>query len=181
VDIDVVWSVIGIKQMHNMKQLETNQVYFQRSIEEILKRYKAQPAAGGYIDLILTRFNAVKAIQALAELPVAVVDLSWWCHVTPENKGKYGCPHGYGGPINRFGIGRFSECDHYPIFSVENHGVNIEKEMIDETRFALKCSELTCDYLENQLPKEDFFSECLWFGLWLCVPDDWERLSYLTV
>lgn len=164
--------------MHYMKQLGANQEYFQRSIKEILKRCKAQPVAGGYIDLILPRFNAVKAIQALAKLPVAVVNLSWWCHVTPENKDKYGCPHGYGGPINRFGIGRFCECDHYPIFSVENHGVNIKEAMIDATRFASKCSELMCDYLENQLTKEEFFSECLSPGLWLCVPDDWKRMSY---
>ena len=165
--------------MHYMKQLETNREHFQRSIENFLEQFKAQPAAGGYIDLILSRSNAVKVIQALAELPVAVVDLSWWCHVTPENKEKYGCPHGYGGPVDRLGIGRFSECDHYPFFSVEENGVNVEEEMSDAIRFAAKCSELMCDYLENQLPKEEFFSECLWSGLWLCVPDDWKRLSYL--
>jgi hypothetical protein len=176
----VLDNVIWVMKMHYMRQLEANREYFQRPIEEILEQFKAQPAAGGYIDLLIPRSNAVKAIKALAELPVAVVDLSWWCFVTPENIEKNGCPHGYGGPKNRFGVGRFSECDHYPFFSVKEHGVNIEEKMIDATEFALVCSELTCGYLENQLSKEEFFSECLWPGLWLCVPDDWERLRYFS-
>jgi hypothetical protein len=161
-----------------MQQLLTNQDRFQDSIEQLLSRYRVLPVGDGYIDLILPRGQSIMLIRELAQLSVAVESLSLWCLCTPASEAKLGCPHGMGGPINRFGDGWFSECVHYPSFEVELHGVERDNASLEPQSLAIQCSKIICDFIENQLPKEEYFSECLHPGLWLLVPNDWQRRAY---
>jgi len=47
-----------------------------------------KPVGNGYIDLIVTRGRAVQLIDELAQLPIIVSDLSWWCLCTVESQAK---------------------------------------------------------------------------------------------
>jgi hypothetical protein len=118
--------------MHNhavptpyMQQFLANDQACQNAIEHLLEVYRVQPVGNGYIDLILSCDRAILLIEELAKLPVAVTNLTWWCSCTTESKVQFGCPHGMGGPLNRFGEGWFSECVHFPFFEVENYGINL--------------------------------------------------------
>lgn len=102
--------------MEYKKNLKINQDQIQKQINEIFEQYNGQIVGNGYIDIIMSRPNAILAINALGDLTVAVVKLTWWCHWTRENEKKYGCPHGLGGPMDENGIGYFSECVGYPDF-----------------------------------------------------------------
>ncbi len=132
----------------------------------------------GYIDLILPRLRAVALIRELAQLPIAVQRVTWWCHCTTESKAALGCPHGMGGPVNRFGEGWFSECVSYPDFAVEEDGVSLEDASTGARLLAEECSGVVCDYFERDLLLETFYTECLHPGLWLHVPESWRRRWY---
>jgi hypothetical protein len=147
----------------------------QLAIDGLLRKYKVVPAGNGYLDLILNPREALALVDELARLPVAVRGMSWWCLCTPESKLKLGCPHGYGGPVNTFDAGWFSECGHYPDFLVDEHGLQLDEFFADPNVFVNQAQKLISGYIQDTLPIEPFFSPCLHPGLWLYVPDDWER------
>lgn len=163
-----------------LQHLQAEHERYQTAIEGLLERYEVQPVGNGYIDLIVARSRASRLIEELAQLPVIVTALSWWCLVTAESQAKWGCTHGCGGPLNKFGEGRFSECNHYPDFEIVNHGIALDDKSIATEHIAQKCSKILSDYIEHRLLQESFFSECLQPGLWLYVPDDWRRQRYLV-
>src|SRR4026207_185373 len=99
-----------------IQNLQNNPDRFQSAIETLLEKYQVQPVGNGYIDLILKKENSLNLIRELTNLPVAVCSLSWWCHFTLETESQLGCPHGYGGPQDKYGEGMFSECNQYPDF-----------------------------------------------------------------
>ena len=63
-----------------------------------------------YSDIIIPRDRFVEFINSLTNIGIAINSVGWWCNATDENKTKYGCPHGYGGPMTKFGW--FSEMCH---------------------------------------------------------------------
>jgi len=147
----------------------------QHTIEALLARYRVQPVGTGYIDLILPCTPAVALIQDLAALPVAIERITWWCHWTNESKQLLGCPHGYGGPKGRYTDGWFTECYHYPDF------LPILLDAMwtaPPEQIAHACSRQAQMYLTTHLTTEPFYTACLHAGLWLAVPDQWNRLSY---
>jgi hypothetical protein len=161
-----------------LENLRENADRFQLEIEGLLEKYEIQPVGTGYIDLILERGKTAHLVQELARLPVAVHYIAWWCHCTPESKLSLGCPHGAGGPPNRLGLGWYSECIGYPDFDVTEHGIQEEDVAIEPQALADQCRELICKYFANVLPNESFYSPCLHPGLWLHVPEGWERKHY---
>ncbi len=163
-----------------MQQLLENDMQHQTAIEQLLLKYKVQPVGVGYIDLILPKGDALALIKELAQLPVAVESLSWWCLCTQQSKATLGCPHGMGGPPNLFGEGWFSECVQYPIISVSDQGVDLDSISVEPGQLANECGQVLCNYIENVLPVEGFYSECLHPGLWLYVPQTWKRRNYFV-
>jgi hypothetical protein len=163
-----------------MNQLLADPAQYQAAIEALLEEYKVQPVGNGYIDLIIARSRVGELARELARLPVVVNTLSWWCHCTVESTKRLGCPHGYGGPENRFGEGWFSECIHYPWFDVTEHGIELHEISVEPDVLAEACSRIVCDYIDHRLVSERFYSECLHPGLWLHVPDYWVRQRYFS-
>jgi hypothetical protein len=163
-----------------LQSLQDNSEHFQSAIEGLLEKYQVQPVGNGFIDLIIEKEKSLNLIDELSGLSVAVGSLSWWCHSTDETKSKYGCPHGMGGSLNRYGEGIFSECVQHPIFEVpELTSQNNEKSITPQT-FSKKCNEVVVKYIVKVLPTESFYSPCLYPGLWLLVPENWRRKYYWT-
>lgn len=161
-----------------MQALQSAGESLQAAIERLMEKYQAQPVGNGYIDLIINGSDAPKLITELATLPVAVVHLTWWCLCTPDSKLQLGCPHGMGGPTNRSGPGWFSECVHYPDFIVDEHGVLLDDLTPSPAALTQQCAQLVINYLQHTLPNEPFYSPCLYPGLWLHVPEHWQRKYY---
>ena len=147
----------------------------QHAIEALLAQYRVQPVGTGYIDLILPCPPAVALIQAVADLGVAIERMTWWCHATEESRTVLGCPHGGGGPRAHASTGIFSECYGYPDFlpTTPDSGWSMVPEQV-----AAVCSLQAETYLTTRLAHEPFYSSCLHVGLWLAVPEQWNRLSY---
>ena len=160
------------------QNLQSNSEQLQVAIEGLLEKYQVQPVGTGFIDLILEKGISLNLIGELTELSVAVENLSWWCNVTPENKLKYGCPHGYGGPIKKHGKGFFSECAQYPDFEILRLPDPVNEYEMSPKAFADKCNLLATDYIKNIFPTESFYSPCLYVGIWIYVPSDWKRKYY---
>ncbi len=160
-----------------MQNLNENADTIQFAIETLLEKYSVT-ASNDYIDLIVPRSNSVGLISELAENLVAVEMITWWCLCSPESKDKLGCPHGGGGPGNRYGEGYFSECYQYPYFEVKNYGIELNNLSIEPSDLSSKCARITTSYIKDTFPSEPFFSECLHPGLWLHVPQNWERRFY---
>jgi hypothetical protein len=161
-----------------LQTLQNDPERFQFAIETLLEKHQAQPVGNGYIDLILKKENSLNLISELTNLSVAVYSLTWWCHFTLETASLLGCPHGYGGPQDKYGEGMFSECVHYPAFDVFELPEPIHENSMTPELFVEKCNALAINYIQNILPTERFYSPCLYPGLWLRVPDDWKRKYY---
>jgi hypothetical protein len=161
-----------------MSYLKANQPHLQMAIESLVQKYMVQPAANGYIDLIVLRKNAPLLLDELEQLPVAVEAASWWC--LADNLLSPNCPHGMGGPFNQFGCGWFSECVQYKDFDVSGFGISLYADLSTKPHeLARVCNRTLKSYLETTLPTEPFYSPCLQPGLWLHLPDEWNRLSYI--
>jgi hypothetical protein len=161
-----------------MQNLHDNHEQFQVVIDDLLQKYKVQPAGDGYIDLILDCKSSLQLIDELAKQAIAIETLTWWCNCTPESELKFGCPHGMGGPTNKFGDGWFSECDHYPDFVVAEQQSSLDEASMEPDIFADECAKLVINYIEKKLPDERFYSPCLHPGLWIYIPDYWQRKYY---
>jgi hypothetical protein len=159
-----------------MRQLLANWNQYQDAIECLLEQFNVQPVGNGYIDLILPRKHAPKLIGELSRLPVVVEGLAWWCHCTPDSMARLGCPHGMGGPVNEFGEGWFSEYCAY--LDVTEQGIDLGDRFMDPRSLANECGRVVCDYIENRLPLENFYSECIHPALWLQVPNNSKREKY---
>lgn len=147
----------------------------QPQINHLLEKYQAQPVGNGYIDVIIDRANVFAFLDELTTLGIAVDAVTWWCHYTPLSKETLGCPHGMGGPINKFGEGRFSECEHYPVFDVQAQGVNFKSTGVNAHVLSQQANQLVHNYLTTEWQHEPFYSDCLRPGLWLHLPLDWVR------
>lgn len=139
------------------------------SLEKLFASYEVQPVGNGFVDLIVSRSNALGLLDELAKLSIRAESVSWWCLCTPENQTRLGCPHGMGGPRNRFGSGWFSECVHYPIFDVSQHGEALMDNSECAVNSAVAHNHIVRNYLENDLPQEAFFSDCLYPSLSLQI------------
>jgi hypothetical protein len=153
--------------------------FYQSAIETLLEKYKVLPVGAGYIDLILDREDAVDLVDELASIPIALRQISWWCHCTGTSSGS-GCPHGGGGPKIGSGPAYFSECYQHPHFNLQERGVDFESPFMAPRMLAGKAREAAANYLLLELPKQEFFSPCLTPGLWLEVPEAWKRKQYLV-
>ncbi len=161
-----------------MSHLKANQPQMQMAIESLMQKYMTQPVGDGYIDVIVLRQDAPRLLDELEQLPVAVVGASWWC--LADNLLAAGCPHGYGGPLNRFGRGWFSECVQYKNFDVSEFGISLQADLSTRPHeLAKMCNRALKSYLETTFLTEPFYSPCLQPGLWLHVPDEWRRLNYM--
>ena len=162
-----------------LQNIANQEESLQREIEALLCKYNVTPVGNGFIDLIVSPANALKLIDDLAVLNIATTAVTLWCHALPEHT-ALGCPHGAGGPKNRFGPGWFSECYHYPMFDVEEHGVRKDDERLNPEEFAALCRTLIREYIQDSLPAAEFYTPCLQPALWLHVPKHWQRQTYFT-
>ena len=133
-----------------------------------------------YSDIIIPRDRFVEFINSLTNIGIAINSVGWWCNATDENKTKYGCPHGYGGPMTKFGW--FSEMCHDfdEIFEIEKelfHSLTNDLQpetikRINEKVIILILNKQTITYGDGTfLTFEN--NPCLTPGLNLYVPKDW--------
>lgn len=160
-----------------LQMLEKERAIIQPALDALLKKYQVDSVGKGYIDIIVSPSKSFLLIEELTKLSICIESVSWWCHYIPKKPITLDCPHGGGGPGNKFGPGWFSECYHYPCFEVEKQGFRFNKTSISMDIMIGECNRIVRHYLETEWIKEKFYSSCLYPGLWLQVPDSWKKQS----
>lgn len=82
----------------------------QKQLDELIAKYAVYSSGTAYGDIIVPRDSVVDFINGLTNIGITINSVNWWCNSTDENKNRYACPHGYGGPMTR--LGWFSEMCH---------------------------------------------------------------------
>ena len=129
--------------------------------------------------LLFQEKNISIFIEGLTILEIAIEAVSWWCNATDNNKKENGCPHGYGGPITKYGwftemCHDFDEIEKEVLAGLDNNcnhklikDINDKVKQIIENKQTVKNAEgLSLKYNSNS---------CLTPALWLYVADDWVR------
>ncbi len=172
--------------MNYIDSLRSESESIQNKIELILEKYKIQPIGNGYIDLITSNSDIEDFISELSGIKIIINGVTWWCHCTEKSKKESGCPHGMGGPRNRYGDGWFSEMQ-VRMFEIPDEELIIETIDILDNKVKV-INEKVIRYIKHdfsRLIKYDFskekaYLECLVPALWLYVPDEWKRLWYFN-
>jgi hypothetical protein len=139
-------------------------------VDNLLDRFETYVVGDGYIDIIVLRQHLESFIIELTAIDVAICNVSWWCNATDNNKKKFGCPHGMGGPETKHGW--FSEI----VQEEDDLQIDHKRESIAEiNQRALKIikSKTMDKPYDPALTFETTL--CLTPGLWLQVPDNWKR------
>jgi len=158
--------------------LEQNKNKIITKLELLFTKYKVQPVGNGYIDCIIMKNNLERFIEEVSNLGILISDISWWCYVNPNHSGH---PHGMGGPKSIHYDGWFSELQN-ELFSLDEKQlyrllISFDKQLIyiinlktlDRIKDLLQ---IPFKYAPNKYISEN---KCVQPGLWLLVPDDWNR------
>jgi hypothetical protein len=147
-------------------------------IEGLMREFGTVPVGDGFIDVI-TRIDRAEAfIRCLSNLGIAVTMITLWCDCSKENRIRYGCPHGYGGP--KYEDGYYSEMCHSEPFDVANLGIDITQDGGDVSKLVHLCKQAALDFILGGLQRRYDYLPCLQPGFWLAVPDNWRRETYLV-
>jgi hypothetical protein len=128
----------------------------QLMLNSLIVKYKVQIVGRGYAECIVKIENASAFINELSMININVKSVTWWCHCDSQNKEKYGCPHGGGGPMSEYYDGYFSEMYH----------------MSDKV---VTCNKEAINYILNEVINQKFYSPCIDPAFCLDVPDEWKN------
>lgn len=149
----------------------------QIQLEKLIELYDIYVVGNGYVDLIIMKDKYSDFIDDLSEIGLMIEGISWWCNATDDNKSKYGCPHGYGGPMTKYGW--FSEMSHdyddleNEILVVDIFSQDSVREINEKAKNIIK-SKRTITYADGSfLTFKD--NPCLTPGLCIYVPENWTR------
>ncbi len=163
-----------------MKYLLTLDTKIQKQLDLLIEKFEAYPVGTGYIDIIVLGDKYIEFINELTDLGLAVNSISWWCNASKENKKKYGCPHGYGGPKTQFGwfseildeFDNVEEAEQQNFIKLnKNFSSDIIKKINNKAKSIIKNKKTKPKADENYLVFQK--SPCLTPGIWIQVPDDW--------
>ncbi|MGO4528558.1 hypothetical protein AB4Z30_05705 [Paenibacillus sp. 2TAF8] len=162
-----------------MEFMRSNYELIQNNIEDLLEKYRSQPVGSGYIDII-TNFDLIEnLILELSDIGIAVNGVTWWCLCSEDNMKQYSCPHGMGGPKSDYYGGWYSEMgvDYESFYISQNTYDQLENGQITSEEIKL-LNENVKTYI-FEFTKDELFSKCFAPAIWLHVPSEWKRLSYM--
>ncbi len=160
-----------IKITPYFQQLLVRGSEIQGEIPYILEKFEVFPVRNGLMDLVVEWNHFLGLINAFSQIKVAVYSFSLWCKNTPENKIRYRCPHGRGGPVCKNGF--LSEMYFVPKFILKTYNVDISDPAIEADELISRANNTILKYFETEFKKELFYSPCLLPGLWLLLPRGW--------
>lgn len=143
----------------------------QAKLDAAVKAYQLEPVGSGYVDIITPPDTAGAFLEEMAQLGIAAHVVTMWCSASDDNKERFGCPHGMGGPVQR-GVWFSEMCEMNP-FDVGDHGISVKDSSLDPWQLASVCKSKVLGYIHEGMRDRPEWSPCLWPGIWLAVPDDW--------
>lgn len=161
--------------------LDVNKKEVVEKLEIIFVKNKVEPVGKGYIDCIVMKDNLEQFIKEVSDLGVLISSASWWCYVNPNEYSNAGCPHGMGGPNSIYYDGWFSELQN-DFYEADDELINNVLRHYDQ-KLIYTLNLVALDGIRRMLEKpfkytqKDYIrgNRCVNPGLWLLVPDDWER------
>jgi hypothetical protein len=154
----------------------------QQLLDELIAKHAVYSSDTAYGDIIVPRDKFVEFINGLTNIGIVINSIDWWCHATDENKNKYGCPHGYGGPITK--VGWFSEMSHdFDDISETERDLFLSLDTDFKTEAVKNINDKSIELILNKRTitcTDGTFltfqsNPCLTPGLDLYVPDDWKK------
>lgn len=135
-------------------------------LDDLLRTFEAQPAASGYIDVIVSRANWRPLATTLLQHGFLIEAISWWEHVPTPSQITYGT----GGPLSQYTTGLFAEVETFdPLPTDEPAPVALQRliDTIESKRFTHPSSNTPLTYRDTP---------SLTPALWIVTEDDWEHL-----
>ncbi|MGV3530213.1 MAG: hypothetical protein ACO1OO_15030 [Flavisolibacter sp.] len=153
----------------------------QQQLDELIAKYAVYSSDTAYGDIIIARDNFVDFINGLTNIGVVINSVNWWCNATEENKSKYGCPHGYGGPMTS--LGWLSEmCHDFDEISATEQNLFLSLDTDFNAETVKIINDKTIELIKNKRTityADGTFltfknNPCLTSGIDLYVPNDWK-------
>ena len=170
---------VHAKPITEMNYLQTLDNQKQIQLNRLIEKYDVYAAGSGYIDLIVSREKYVDFIDDLTLTGLMVEAVSWWCHVTEQNKKRFGCPHGYGGPNTKNGW--FTEMSH-DFDDLESEILQMTTNIVEQNSIKLINDKVKSLIANKQTIKDGNGNQltfnknpCLTPGIWIKVPNNWIR------
>jgi hypothetical protein len=152
--------------------LATREAAVKPALDALIVRLQIRVVGDGYIDAITQLDRVEELLNELTRLGIAVTLITLWCDCTLDNKRKFGCPHGLGGPGHTNGF--FSEICEKDYFNVANSDVVATTTDSETNRFVTECNQLAREYVVEGMKARSDYSPCFLPGFWLGVPDNWK-------
>jgi len=157
-----------------LRSLEEDADRFRVELGQIIVRHRVRPVGNGFIDIVTPVARAESFLSDVTELGIAVNVITLWCDCTDENRGKYGCPHGSGGPAHEVGSGYYSEmCESDP-FEITEDDVDPSGTGLDPPKLVEISNNHALRYVRIGMKSRLEYSPCLVPGFWLRVPETWK-------
>ena len=155
-----------------VRDLGARQNEVQPELDAFLIASDVHPVGWGYIDIITPLERCEDLVSRVTALGIPISMITLWCHCTDENRNRYGCPHGMGGP--RCEDGFFSEMcerDSFEPMISESCSDGVE----DLVALLRACNAQAIEYVRAGMRRREDYSPCLVPGFWLAVPEDWRN------
>ena len=141
-------------------------------LDAILRENDLRPVGTGFIDIITQTDRCPGFVTCVSDLGIAIEMVTLWCHCTDENRQRYGCPHGYGGP--KCDGGYFSEMCERDSFEITMDALSSSAPGALKHEVH-KCNEQAMNYVRDGMKRRSDYSPCFVPGFWLAVPDKWKN------
>jgi hypothetical protein len=152
-----------------LAQLSANRDTLLPRVLNLIRACDAHPVGSGFIDIITPspRINAF--VAGLADLGIGIRMVTLWCNYTEDNRVRFGCPHGFGGPTH--GLGYYSEiCESDPYEATYGGSQSGNNPKV----FVARLNDAARTYATEGMKVRADYSPCFVPGFWLDVPEDWK-------
>jgi hypothetical protein len=144
----------------------------QPELDAFLVASDLHPFGWGYIDIIAPLERCEEFVSKVTALEIPIPMIALWCHCTDQNRQRYGCPHGFGGPACEGGFfSEMCEPDSFEPSIPESRSDRSE----DLATLLRDCNAQAIECVRAGMKRMEDYSPCLVPGFWLAVPEDWRN------
>ena len=114
-------------------------------LRQCIEQHDATVVGVGFIDIITRRQQCASFLARLSEIGVAAYLVTLWCDCSAESQKRFGCPHGYGGPVHNHG-GYFSEMCEKDSFEITDPNLDPWRSTLQPAEVFQRCNAIVDVY-----------------------------------
>ena len=148
--------------------LESKATSVKARLEQLVDT-RAASGSSAFGDVFISQQQVEPFVAELSEAGVLIDSITPYCDYTKENRRRYGCPHGGGGPGNTHGY-YYSE-----MYMMDGWYLPDTIEQLAENELVDFYNHKALRYVLEDMKSEYRYSPCLVAGVDLLVPDNWKH------